>query len=835
MNNTSALYISAKEATCILDISQQALQKQIEKGRLPAQPVQNGIGRGGMSYRLPLDAVLKSATPERRLLYYARDREKEIDYAALISYRESFPEEEQEAAIATLLMRQEAAQRVEGILQERHHTNVMQTLEEAADFYDTTTRTLRRWHARYQERGLAGLMDKRERKDKGIPKTMCQLTMDYIERNICFENKVPQNLIREQLNEVACLMGDGACDVCPYCKWSDARQGLKPEELQDYPECERATGRMIVPNTRDAINRFVKTIPAQQKAYGRWGSRYWEAHFMQKTKREKPERINECWFADHHEFDVFVIDEDGRFVRPWLTALMDATSGVFVGVALTLNPNADTIAESFARASLYTTGSPVVGLPKTIYMDNGKDYRSHLFEGAEGTEVEYGRLNADFYNKRGMLQSLGVRVTRAIPYRAWSKTIERAFGVLERRWMRLMPGWCGYNHENRPQDFGKKLKKMAASGDLMTFETFARVFLEDILPAYHAFKGENGRAQSPMEIYLHGDKARSDIPSPEMMTILKSQKAIRAVGTQGIRYANALYWHPALADYINCGRHVTVIANRGYNPSITVMDGSRFVCEAEPLERMRLSDEDQDRIARHMEAQGQQRRKITDRLERVRQATKHITRPMYVEALDEQRNRAGATMISLEAERAARAKDNATERRSGRAKAAEAGADKVREMMRAMGEKLLNEGEWWQPGKTGTYKNMGGTNMDNKATGARIRYVRDELGLTQAEMAKKLRIGRSTISNMEVGLKPAGEQTIRLMHHELGVREEWLRTGEGEAFGKMTKLEMLITELTLQCGAFYARLNELMKDNIENVHPLIRELRKLLQEESKEA
>lgn len=298
---------------------------------------------------------------------------------------------------------------------------------------------------------------------------------------MCDNRKFPQNLILERLRQTADELGDGACDCCPYCEWSDARAALRPEQLAEYPACGQAEGRMVIPANRHAVNRFVETLSAQQLTFARNGKRAWEAAYMQKAKREKPTRVNECWFGDHHKLDLFVEDENGRVVRPWMTAWMDAYSGVFVGWELSLEPNSDTVADSFARAAVYTVGSDVAGLPTTIYIDNGKDYRSTRFEGERFVESDLGRLNADFCEKAGMLQALGVGVIHAKPYRGWSKNVERAFGTLE-RWIREFPGWCGDSPEQRPEDNGRIIKRLQSRGELMTFETFAKQFIESVLP-----------------------------------------------------------------------------------------------------------------------------------------------------------------------------------------------------------------------------------------------------------------------------------------------------------------------------------------------------------------
>ncbi len=236
---------------------------------------------------------------------------------------------------------------------------------------------------------------------------------------------------------------------------------------------------------------MIQLIPESVLAYGRYGSRYWDAKYLQKAVREKPQLINEVWFGDHHMLNIFVVDRDGRIIRPWLTAWMDAASSALVGWMLTLQPNSDTIAESFARAAVATTGSPFMDLPRIVYIDNGKDYRSTRFEGSQVTDYEIGRLNDDFCG-RSMLEALGVGVKHAIPYWAWVKPIERMFGTLDRRWMRDFPGWCGDEPSQRPQELARQIRRMMETGEMMTFEAFSARFRAEVIDKYHNYRSEEG-------------------------------------------------------------------------------------------------------------------------------------------------------------------------------------------------------------------------------------------------------------------------------------------------------------------------------------------------------
>lgn len=65
----------------------------------------------------------------------------------------------------------------------------------------------------------------------------------------------------------------------------------------------------------------------------------------------------------------------------------------------------------------------------------------------------------------------------------------------------------------------------------------------------------------------------------------------------------------------------------------------------------------------------------------------------------------------------------------------------------------------------------------------RIKNLRKELDLTQQEFADKIGISRGNIGAYEVGKNIPSDAVISLICREFNVREEWLRTGEGEMFG----------------------------------------------------
>ena len=62
----------------------------------------------------------------------------------------------------------------------------------------------------------------------------------------------------------------------------------------------------------------------------------------------------------------------------------------------------------------------------------------------------------------------------------------------------------------------------------------------------------------------------------------------------------------------------------------------------------------------------------------------------------------------------------------------------------------------------------------------RIKQIRASTGCTLKQFAEKIGISDSAVSQIEKGRTGVSDQTIRSICREFGVREEWLRTGEGD-------------------------------------------------------
>ena len=73
----------------------------------------------------------------------------------------------------------------------------------------------------------------------------------------------------------------------------------------------------------------------------------------------------------------------------------------------------------------------------------------------------------------------------------------------------------------------------------------------------------------------------------------------------------------------------------------------------------------------------------------------------------------------------------------------------------------------------------------------RIRALIKALKIKQAEFAQRIGVSRPFVSELCSGAKNPSDRTISDICREFGVNENWLRTGDGEMFSRLSREEEL--------------------------------------------
>ena len=161
-------------------------------------------------------------------------------------------------------------------------------------------------------------------------------------------------------------------------------------------------------------------------------------------------QANDVWVADNHTFDFMTYcDNAQKTHRMYLTAFLDAKSGVLVGWNLTEQPDSHSTMLAFRHAIMR------FGVPKSVYFDNGSEFLTHDI-GGRGHRTRKS-WNADDIPPT-ILQLLGVQMHNAIVRNAKAKPIERTFGTLKNHISRVIETFCGGTILERPESLKWKLK-----------------------------------------------------------------------------------------------------------------------------------------------------------------------------------------------------------------------------------------------------------------------------------------------------------------------------------------------------------------------------------------
>lgn len=629
-------------------------------------------GPGGESYLVAVSSLPTTA----QIIYMQQQGHLDAsvsDTLGLTAYKERFGE----AGLRELLGKQRACQ--EGLaIRALHAADVVEQLTGIAEDHGTTLRTLYRWMDAYEARGLEGIMRAMKRKDAGTRPSMCPAAYNYAYGLYMNQVKRTTATIYKKLEDMAKAQGAAACKKCIFCEGTASRRALMlTDEINHYPPCTdpEKTG-MKIPACRQTLSRILAAIPEDEKTLARRGKKAWKDDHMVMAMRAKPEMVNEVWFGDHHQMDAFVLDKNGHPVRPWLTMWYDAATGCPVGWVLCENPNTQTIIEAFNRAVAHTRHSPFYGPPRMVYVDNGKDYRSKLFETGVIKERSLGLLNGSLATN-SVLQLLNIQVTHALPYQGWSKPVERFFGTLEDIWIREVPGWCGDSPAERPEDFSRQLRLALEHGQLWTMDQFYEYLRDTVFPEYieRPHQGYDGR--KPIDLYKTLPRARDDQPSWDMLNVLRNNRQTRRISQQGVRFQKETYWDDEMIGL--AGKTVTVLYDDADLSTVGIVLEGRFLCEAEPVERLRMVGEDPDAVAEHMAAQ---KRQYKD----TRQRIKRASRSSFFDEVDAAQSR--GTFTTLEYEKATKARKDKRAEQAERKRRDDVGEDAARIMFLEQYEKL---------------------------------------------------------------------------------------------------------------------------------------------------
>jgi hypothetical protein len=194
---------------------------------------------------------------------------------------------------------------------------------------------------------------------------------------------------------------------------------------------------------------------------------------------------------DHKQFNILGRDPiDGRVYRVWLTGIEDLRSRKVV-IVVTRQPAQDSVLYAIAKACMVWGG-----VPRNLYLDNGKDFRAKAVTGGRHKVVT---LQVDEGRCRSLCDRLGMVVHFANPFNAQAKPIERFFLTMQTQIEGLFEHFTGADIASRPEGLPDAL----ARDPIPSIFDIERVITGWIERDYHnaAHRGDAMHGRSPNQLW----------------------------------------------------------------------------------------------------------------------------------------------------------------------------------------------------------------------------------------------------------------------------------------------------------------------------------------------
>ena len=236
--------------------------------------------------------------------------------------------------------------------------------------------------------------------------------------------------------------------------------------------------------------------------------------------------VGDVIIGDGHKLAFQVINPfDGKPCRPTLAAYQDWKSGAIVGFEIMLEENTQCIASAL-RNSIINLGK----IPRYIYQDNGKAYKSKYFTDTDGIT--------------GLFVKLGVQPIFAKPYNAKAKPIERLFREMQDGFERLLPSFVGSCIDNKPAYLkrNEKFHKEHHNEYIPTIEEVVQL-VNKWLCFHYSQPCPNVENKTIGEVLDSGRGIGVDL---DRLDDLMMATEIKRIGRNGIRFLKSDYYDESL-------------------------------------------------------------------------------------------------------------------------------------------------------------------------------------------------------------------------------------------------------------------------------------------------
>ena len=317
--------------------------------------------------------------------------------------------------------------------------------------------------------------------------------------------------------------------------------------LQNCPEA------LPLPSVQ-TFQRGVKALPPEVVFYAREGPRKWWAKYSPYISRRYDEiESNAIWVGDTYTMDIVTRTESGQLHRMYLSAWVDARSGIFVGWGMSDGTKSQNSVNALRDACERQGTLPLMNL----YNDNGREYLTFDFGGL-GHRAKKTTVNGEpKFQPLTIMERMEVKMVNAIPKNSRAKIVERSFRALKDRLMRLFPTFTGGSPQEKPED----LKAILKSGRQVPTDAEARDILDKLIQYdlnYSKYDGPVVADKGKRKIDVYNENCvREKVPADPGVLLLMLMRSTRPlkVGRAGIvTIINGVpmkFWNEEIRHYMD--------------------------------------------------------------------------------------------------------------------------------------------------------------------------------------------------------------------------------------------------------------------------------------------
>ena len=371
--------------------------------------------------------------------------------------------------------------------------------------------TLYRWIDRYEFSGKLSSLLRRSRSDKGGARI-------DVEDDLFVRTQIQDQFLHQQRPSVA-------------------------KAYRDYKEKCQAEGKSLC--SQSTYERRVQEIAPRERVLKRYGPKAAREGFDPAVDKFPSGKYPlEAVQVDHTQPNVILVDDEERrpIRRPWVTFAIDIFSRMIIGFFLSLeSPSASSVGlclthaicrkETWLRSRGIDTSWPNWGLMRSVFADNGPDFKSKSVNRAC---FEY-KVNLNW---------------RPLQKPEYGGHVERLMRTVKTDLADL----SGTTFRN-PEDRGEYDSEGRA---IFTFREFERWLTIYITKYYHQ-RSHTGIGTSPIKRFEEGLFYGDDMPMHGLPEVVADERRLyldflpfkpRTVQKYGIELDRITYFHPAITQWI---------------------------------------------------------------------------------------------------------------------------------------------------------------------------------------------------------------------------------------------------------------------------------------------